>query len=248
MTDTANIVYPSLPLWAARERYDKLRVDQREPGSLRLDISLGDPAATWYPTGTRVTDRDLQALRSLIREIANRVGFPRRSQNVLRSFDQVAAGAVHRQMRISPARAGDAGVWAFLSLILVPDIAVWRYPGKHHERLMGGQRNVLQRLWLRAEVLGTGPEDPAALLAEDQLVAIMERPDSLGRDSRVATALAAAVIQRTGDFSGGGMVLMREAAKRASRLSAWMLLGYLDDRTLKSVMDDLVQAIVDANS
>jgi hypothetical protein len=130
---------------------------------------------------------------------------------------------------------------AFLALVLLPDTAVWRYQDRHHERLMGGHRNVLQRLWLRAEILGTGPSDPAARLGEDQVVAIMERPDSLGRDPRVARALAVAILDHLERKPGSGMMLMRNAAKRASRLSAWLLLGALDDVALQSLMTQQVE-------
>lgn len=241
MSSGRGLVYPSLPLWAARDRYEKLRDDQRDPALLRGETGFDDPAATWYPTGPRVRQVQLSQLQQVMRQVADEVGFPHSSKAAFREFDQRAAGPLHRTMAISPARAGDSGVWAFLSLVLLPDIAVWRYSERHPERLMGGHRNVLQRLWLRAEVLGGAPGDPPARLGEDQLVAIMERPDSLGRDARVARALARELLQFLDRRSSSGMLLMRDAAKRASRLSAWLLLGSLDDAALGRVMARLVE-------
>lgn len=236
------LVYPSLPLWSARAIYEKLRSDGRGPAELRATSALEDPAATWYPTGARAGPEELRELRDLVRSTADELGFPETTRNSNRLFDQQLAAPLHRQMRISPARAGDGGVWAFLSLVVLPDIAVWRYQDRHHERLMGGHRNVLQRLWLRAEILGADDDGPASRLGEDQNVAILERPDALGRNPRVARALALSVLRYMETSSVSPQNLMRESAKRVMRLTAWMLIAELDEETLGEIMDEAVTA------
>jgi hypothetical protein len=105
---------------------------------------------------------------------------------------------------------------------------------------MGGHRNVLQRLWLRGEVLGAEDDGPAARLGEDQIVAILERPDALGRNPRIARALALSVLRYMERGSVSPMNLMRESAKRVMRLTAWMLLAELNDRTLAEIIDEAV--------
>jgi len=243
---SGSLVYPSLPVWAARERLETLAAHTGPVADLRAGSEFDDPAAGWYATGQRVGAVELGQLRRLIWDTADAAGFPGRTGRNLTMFDQTLPGPLHDRMRIAPARAGDAGVWAFLALVLVPDIGVWRYGHAVEERLLGGHRNVLRRLWLRAEILGGGPEDPPARMGEDQLVAILERPDALGRERRLARAFARAVLRHIDATGGGGMVLTREAAKRVSRLTAWMLPGALDERDLDVLMDATVRETASA--
>jgi len=99
-------------------------------------------------------------------------------------------------MEIVPADAAEPGVWAFLCCVAVPDLACWRFPGRTRERLLGGPRNALRRLWWRAYVLDRGSrEGLSGRLGEDETVQIMERP-TLAGNPRVATTLADAHLRR----------------------------------------------------
>ena len=69
-------------------------------------------------------------------------------------FDRQLAAELHRQMHILPADAAVEDVWSFLSLVLLPDVACWRFPDRSEERLRGHFRNVFRRLWWRAYILG----------------------------------------------------------------------------------------------
>jgi hypothetical protein len=141
-------------------------------------------------------------------------------------------------MDIVPADAAASGVWSFLSLVVLPDVVIWRYPKRSPDRLLGHpRRNALRRLWWRAHVLGAGPQDPPAHLGED---AIMERT-TLGGDPRVARSLCQAyfhVVSRDSDLPP--MRLMREATKRLIRLTPFMALGALADDALERLMIEVV--------
>lgn len=155
--------------------------------------SASERWTTVPPLGGAVAgDAVLDGLVADLHNLATAHGFPsRRDQQA--AFD--AEAAIHLVERC-PMRASDAlrdDVWAFLTTVLVPDIVRWRY-GEQEERHQGGVRNVLQRLWLRANAVDRGPQAGEArwivarALTEDAAVQIIERPGLAGAP-RVSRAL-----------------------------------------------------------
>ncbi len=136
-------------------------------------------------------------------------------------------------MQITPADAAQEGVWSFLSLVLLPDVAFWRWPNAKgaadYERLIGRPRNVFRRLWWRAYCLG---EAASALVFEDEAAAIMERT-AIGGDVRLARMLAENHLRITADDpSIPRTELLRQVAKRVRRLSVIRTFAALSDQEL----------------
>jgi hypothetical protein len=208
--------------------------------------SLSHPRTTWYPTATkRATLEQLQELQSETRRVAHINGYPavqpQRSPNLV-SFDQQAGPVLYSLMNIVPADAAHEGVWSFISLILLPDVAFWRYPNRlfrhDYERIVGKPRNVFRRLWWRSHVFGTGPTAPSSLLLEDEAVGIMERP-TLGGDARIASTIARMHLAWVRDRPDIPRTeLMREATRRIRRLTSVMTFAMLSDVELASVISD----------
>jgi hypothetical protein len=225
------LVDPRLPAPTARvliEEIGEASLDQ-----LRCRSSTSHPACTYSPTGgNRVDEGEIVALRSTLRLVADECGYPSDVTPAERvRFDHTAASALHREMDIVPADAAEPGVWAFLTCVVAPDIACWRFP-----RLEGTPRNALRRLWWRAHVLGSGDETLMSQLGEDELVQIMERPESVLGNPRVARAIARSHIRLCEQLGiEGRMRVLRDAAKRLLRLSALIAVDALDDPSLESV-------------
>src|SRR5690606_11986797 len=120
-------------------------------------------------------------------------------------------------MGIVPADAAEEDVWTFLSVVLVPEIAPWRFPGAPEERVLGRPRNVLRRLWWRAWTFGPDLDYApvgAAPLGEDEFVSVMER-STLAGCQPVARAIRGALWDA--ELAGCGLPrseLMRELTKR----------------------------------
>lgn len=92
------------------------------------------------------------------------------------------------------ANAADPNIWPYLSLMILPDIAVnrfspeldWSLPA---ERFLAGRRNVFYRSYLRYIVLGDGiMSDEDIDLYEDELVGLVDR--NLSADHRLSRAIA----------------------------------------------------------
>jgi hypothetical protein len=234
-------IYPRLGIGSALELLDQWRgrpLEELRDGSQILHMD-----STFYTTGPPVTKRRQREIRDEIRALVDGLGFPGYKPGraaAVSAFDQQLPGLLHARMEIVPADAASEGVWSFLSLVMLPDVAAWRYPDMDMSRMTGQPRNVFRRLWWRAEVLGPGLEDAPARLGEDQLVSVMERP-SIGGDSHLARALCRAVLDRLEAEPGGqGMMLMREAAKRVIRFTPFLALGSLGQADLDALMLEIV--------
>src|SRR5690606_23043664 len=157
------LLYPRLLAERAGELHEEYR---RLPiAELRQRATTSHPSAVFVATGgERVRETKLTELRELILRCAADAGFPTESNRHLRAvFDLEAARILHSTMQLDPAEAASRDVWAFLALVLLPDVAYWRYPKPPGERVLGIDltRHVFGRLWWRAHlVYSPGTDDP----------------------------------------------------------------------------------------
>ena len=149
---------------------------------------------------------------------------------------------LHQYMRIVPADAANGDVWSFLTLVVLPDVAFWRFPNPPDVRLLGRPRNVFRRYWWRAHVLGAEDGGLAARLGEDQHVQIEERRAAIGGNPPLARALARTVLAFCKENPGVGLEpLMREAAKRLVRLTPFVCFEALPEEGLDAQIGEMVR-------
>lgn len=129
---------------------------------------------------TTPSEEDLAEIRSGVLSIAEDFGFPRRKQSksaTLSKFDVAVGDYLLEKMSIAPADAGLEETWNFITLVLLPDVASWRFTNSakkpEYDRWIGTPRNVFRKAWWRSYVLGS---ELNATLGEDEGVGIMERP------------------------------------------------------------------------
>jgi hypothetical protein len=133
-------------------------------------------------------------------------------------------------------------VWAFVAVVLAPDVVNWRF-GRARERYLGGIRNAFQRVWMRASVLdrGTGHQDRWGLLeqlTEDALVQITERP-SIGADPVLARALAEAWVRAAARHGRNRMEpVMRLATLRLRIRNEIQALPLVSRDELPAILDE----------
>ena len=232
-------LYPRLPAGVALaliQEYLSLSLEE-----LRQRSSLEHAAATFNPVGgRRVSQERLSTLRQGMRDAAGILGFPNPLGRRTGEFDRLYTELLYRGMGIVPADAGHEGVWSFISLVLVPELSVWRYPNRNEERLRGLPRNTFRRLWWRAHTLGHTSDSATFRLSEDQLVQIEERP-TIGGDPRVSRALAASFESARTRFPGiSHEELMREAAKYFIRLMPSISVYCLSDQQLHDLTTEVM--------
>jgi hypothetical protein len=119
---------------------------------------------------------------------------------------------------MSPIDGFSREVWSYLTIRVMPDLALWRWNvNKTDERFLGGaERSCFQRLWLRSYVLGG---DLASQLQEDEAVNIFERPEALGGNKRLALGMANFIVANRGvtDKKSGEKIVTTEIVKQAAK-------------------------------
>jgi hypothetical protein len=243
---SGSLLYPRLDQTTAR----RILASQAgvDLGQLRALGALEHPDAAPAATGGHPAPiNKLQDVQDVVRGIAEQTGFPKPLAGATQDFDRPCGSALFKTMEIVPADAAEEGVWSFITLVLVPEIGPWRFPGQPDERMMGRPRNVLRRLWWRAWALGPDlhvAPDGCTPLGEDESVQIMERP-SLGGNRRTATALQEALwrAERAG-LSVPRSPLMRELTRRLRATRSRISLDALDDSQFEALLDRLTTEAV----
>ncbi|MBF0688431.1 MAG: hypothetical protein IR158_11795 [Cellulomonas sp.] len=195
--------------------------------------------------GRRTQVDELRGLRARVLALAVEHGFPDRGGTDSRSsFDRALARLLHLEMGIGPGEASQRQVWAYLALVLLPDVCAWRFPpgagGFVADRFKGTDltRHVLARLWWRAHLLRD--EQPRAdpywmldVLGEADLDQIMARRRSVA----ASPGLVRAVVRTSAAEDGsGGREVFRDLLKRLLRLTAFLDVDWMGEAELTALV------------
>lgn len=243
-------IYPRLP----RDVAHRIIAELADKGLTEL-VGYGalchPSAAPAAVGGIPVPQQGLQRIQDGLREIASRYGFPAKlEQRAQQNLDRTLGTYLYKELGIVPGDAAVEGVWSFLTLVLVPELAPWRYPQRAESRLIGGPRNTLRRLWWRAWALG--PDLNAAPggcspLGEDESVQIMER-SGLSGNRKAARAARDAVwrAEANGLLPIPRTELMRGLVPRVLAARSHVVLDVLSDEELSALLDGYVRQVLDS--
>lgn len=217
------LLIPQLPSGVAEALLPELALARPE------DLDPGDefrhPQLITQPTGgLPITDALLKQLRESIVSSARAHGFPGNRPTSFLEFELEVAEALAQWPPLWNAQGEPSGealrndCWTFITVLLLPDVALWRWPAKGDGeslssrswkgRMIGGGRNAFQRIFRRVMCLDRGLEHPdrwglIRSLQEDDFSAILERP-GLSSNREVAVSLGEeylAMKQRLSRFS-----------------------------------------------
>ncbi|MGN8245946.1 DUF6339 family protein [Cellulomonas soli] len=208
------------------------------PGSARVVYAASG--------GMRARRDDLAVIRHEVLRVAREQGFPARpGLDARHRFDRQVGRILHARMGVSPGEASQRQIWAYLALVLLPDVCAWRFPPNDDGTFVGDRfkgtdltRHTLARLWWRAHVLydEARESDPYWLLdvlGEADLDQVMAR-----RSSIAATPALVRTVVKVAAESGhsGGREVLRDVLKRLLRLTAFLDLDWLDEAELKTLV------------
>ncbi len=227
------LLYPRLLPAATEEAFKRLHEQPRR--SLRKLASTSFAQAVFTATGgQRVTQERLADLRKSLLHEAEEAGMPASlSIEQLTSFDRRVARRLHQEAGMAPGEASQPQVWAYLALVLLPDVCAWRFGPRDDgtfvaDRFKGTDltRHTLARLWTRAHVLEDPTEgDPYALLevlGESDLDQVMARRDAVAGTPALVRAVVRCYRDDPVDGSWAARTVLRESLKRLLRMSAFV--------------------------
>ena len=206
------------------------------------DLGPGDelriPQAITQPTGGMpITDALLKELRASIVSAARNHGFPDSRPTSFLRFELEVAEALAAWSPLWIAEGTPTGealrndCWTFITIVVLPDVALWRWPAKGGEdgsgsrrwkgRMLGGSRNTFQRIFRRVMCLDRGAEHPDRWglireLQEDDFSAILERP-RLSSNRDIAVCLGEEFLAMKQRVNPGDRVGVYRQATKAIR-------------------------------
>lgn len=243
--------------------YPRLLTEQAKPlfseyqdltiAELSCRVATTHESAVYVATGgDRVSADRLHELRDGVLDLAKQAGFPDDSDRVRNAaFDQQLAALLHAEMGMVPAEAASRDVWAFLALIVLPDVAFWRYPHPPKDRVLGTDltRHVFGRLWWRAQLVRS-PDDPQPyraleILGEAAFDQIYARRAALGGSPHLVRAILR--VWKDLDLAGlNERDTLRDFLKRLLRLAPFVLFDGIQEQALDDELRSVAQESVDA--
>lgn len=215
--------------------------------------------ATWRPTGNHVPVAGLEKFQSQVRELADRHGFPEEyaqkrnasdQKSIVTGFDEDLVDLMSDVLAdMTPAEAGQLGVWLYLTAYVTPDVALWRWPFEQssdadrrsgNDRLLKIRRNLFRDAWRQSYLL-TGAI--VRQLDKDARVGITERP-TLFNDQDIVQHYGKELVD---GLRNRGVVadrdFSRDAAKRMFRVNGVIELGALTDQGRLQAVHDCVSGV-----
>ncbi|MGW1050990.1 DUF6339 family protein [Streptomyces sp. NPDC001118] len=246
-----SFLYPRLLAEQAKplfDEYGQLTVEE-----LSSRVAATHDSAVYVATGgDRISPAQLNELREGVLDQAKQAGFPDESDRTRNAeFDLQLAALLHAEMGMVPAEAASRDVWAFLALVLLPDVAFWRYPRPPKDRVLGTDltRHVFGRLWWRAQLVrsSSDPEPYAALkiLGEAAFDQIYARRAALGGSPHLVRAILR--VWKDLDLRGlNERDTLRDFLKRLLRLAPFVLFDGIEEHALDNELRAVAQESVEA--
>ena len=256
-------LYPRLLPDESKRRFDfMLTADLDE-----LEKAPAHSERAYYAAsgGVRVRREELAYLRQRLEEVARENGYPNRPNTLqLNKFDRGVARLLHSGCDMTPGEASQRPVWAFLAMVLVPHLCVWRFPPPRGERLRTGKtggavdryrgddltRHALARLWWRAHLLHEprrpDPYHLLRVLQEGALDQIFARRNLTANARFVRSILRVEASSLPSSVSTTDLII--DIAQRCLRMVAFIDLEWVEDAELDEIVRDQRRIAVDSLS
>ena len=237
MTDIP--VWPRLPRGRAIELWRALSTVPAVQARLsaRTEHRIAAPA----PWGSVVTEERIADVQVELRSVGDAAGWPKAiGANAFASVDRAWGRVLFERMTLAPADAAGEGPWSFLALVVVPDLALWRFPAGSRDRFIGLGDHVFARLWWREFCLGSEimEGDGHQPLTEEELAALFRRRDLVANPT-VARAIGRGILRL--DASGAErLARLKSVLLDLLRLTPGLCLDALGDIELDELLAELL--------
>lgn len=190
--------------------------------------------------GQRVDSKALDNLAKDVRVIAQKYGYPEARADSS-GFDADMTAYLGEKLDMPDGEALRPQTWAFISLVMLPDIVKWRFQKFALSRCTGGRRDCFHRLWLRARVFDLGATAAnrwilVKHLTEDCFVSIIERP-TIGGNITLSQIIGLTWMDTASSIGRGRMEdINRGAIKRIRATATLINIDALNYSELKGIV------------
>lgn len=184
-------IYPRLESFEYEEKISSVE-DSIKSENGRFFFHPNDAELSWLPMGNRVDLSDIGKLRDAIMSFKSSEGLkPDSSAQKRTEFDRKLGLKLLDWMDITPSIAADNGMWAYLNIMVIPDLIRlrWGYTEKgeeqkiNHERYYDTNRSYLKKLWFTAYMIHDA--DLYTKMLQDEIDTWYDRAFTRGMDAYV---------------------------------------------------------------
>jgi hypothetical protein len=192
-------VYPRLPYSFAQLRLQEI-IDAYNSGgfdAVRSLVAFEHEYAHPVATGGVIAGPDkIREVRESVLDASTHWRERGSTDGQAAAFDLAVGRALHEALEIIPSDAAHGEFWNFITILVLPDIAVLRFPDMHPDRMLGSsRRNTFRRIWSRRDVLGDLTDRYEKPLGEDEMTGLFER-SAMARNRELIRTLASIVMER----------------------------------------------------
>lgn len=227
--------WPTLPRSTAEALLESVRALPLE--AARLASRASHPSMVVPAGQPLVTEVEVTTVQARLRDVVDAAGWPRPPVGAAAdAVDRRLGRVLVEDMGLTPVAARDPMLWAFLALVVVPDVALWRRRDADAASLLDLDRHVLGRLWWRETTLGEAlhGSDDAAAPTDDELTALFRRRELVANHD-VARAIVVA-LTASGPASDGRSARLRDALRDLLHLTPVVDLDALAPDDLDAVL------------
>lgn len=183
-------LYPRLESFEYEEKIQL--VEKQLANGQNYFYSANDSDLQWLPVGDRAEPKEIEDLRFKIISFMHSENLnPVASAQDRTVFDRKLGLKLRRWLDITPSIAADNGMWAYMNIVLVPDLIKvrWGYTEKgeerqiNHERYYDTNRSYLKKLWFTAYLIND--EELYKKLKQDEIDVWYDRAFNRGLDNYI---------------------------------------------------------------
>lgn len=243
------MIYPTLPIEAAREALSKREIS--EPWS-------GTSLVRWVGDGPKFDEAKAVVLLEKLKELKEQVEAGSRPSKRGMDFEGLASGLVHESLGLCPRAAGSREFWLWLTFVAADggfaDLVDWRFSGEEKINSVNygiGRQSVIweglfARLWLRGNIGHDSASSDPYRIAKKGDIDIWRSHiirQEYGRCRSVAHALIN--YQYPDGKSGRPLTVkqLRDLAKRLRMVDASMSYELLPGGRIKDLIETNVERI-----
>lgn len=242
-------IYPRLESFEYEEKIQFVENQIKSNGS--YNYTAMDSDLQWLPMGNRAELKEIENLRFNIISFMHSESLKTTASAQERTaFDRKLGLKLLAWLDITPSIAADNGMWAFMNIILIPELIQirWGYTEKgelrkiNHERYYDTNRAYLKKLWFTAYLIND--EELYMKLKQDEIDVWYDKSFNRGLDNyiqQIYKNFYANVEKFKVNIELGD--LYRKFLKLLNRKLAYINYYSLDEESLKYLLNDCFKTI-----